>query len=284
MSIEIDNSSKGEDATQIAWPKICMGCGSQIDLVERNEPLKRAAAISATTKYRGGRKFTEMTFQKVGSRAYVFLCPTCKADALKSAKTRRLSGSVAVITSVVLLIVVVIPEALRIASFSPFPPSPPIPFLTVFPFLIALSFAYGLWIPLLFLSLGPAKPMRLFDVNGRLGIQSGSGRAGFSFKNGIYGSAFSSANPDIQTWSWELPGVVVSDLPYRVVKPPLGNSLLMKIALVYFGCIVVLIMYLLSAPFGIYTVQQVVYWTLPSVTVAAFVMFVVERILKRRGK
>jgi len=163
--------------SEIAWPMLCLGCGSQTDLITIDEPFTRTSLTNVTDLG----MVKQLHTKTYSGTAKLSLCPRCKANAARLSYTRVASGNLAALTSFVILVLFWLPYG---------------------PASIFMAIVAGLWIPLLFLWFGPLRPRRFFDAFGKIGIQSLTGGIGFSFKNMDYYLAFSQANPHLRSWHW----------------------------------------------------------------------------------
>lgn len=183
FSIELVSDSPPDfgDGMRIAWPQICMGCGTQESLTTIDEPFDRKSAISSMTL--GTR--TTTTIGSFSGTARIALCPDCKKEGDRDISSQRLPGLVAAFASSVVLAIFWLPYGGVTTLYG----------------LLA-----GLWIPVIFLGLGPLRSTSLLDSFGRINVQYGSGNIGFSFKNALYHSAFNAMNPQFPSWTWEQGG------------------------------------------------------------------------------
>ncbi|MFW9838793.1 MAG: hypothetical protein ACFFE7_14855, partial [Candidatus Thorarchaeota archaeon] len=166
------------DGMNVAWPKVCMGCGMQENLTTIDEPFNRKMAISST-------KLGMQTTTRISSFsgvARISLCPNCKKEGDRDVTLQRLPGTIAVLASFLVLVFLWLPYG-------------------------GITMLYGilsgLWIPVIFLGLGPLRSTSLLDSFGRINIQYRTGNIGFSFRNALYHSAFSGMNSHLQSWTWE---------------------------------------------------------------------------------
>lgn len=168
----------GDDEMRIAWPQVCMGCGTQESLTTIDEPFNRKGAISSITL---GTRTTTRISSFTGT-ARISLCPNCKEEGDRDIRSQRLPGMVAAIASTLVLAILWLPYG-------------------------GISTLYGilagLWIPVIFLILGPLRSTSLLDSFGRINVQYGTGNIGFSFRNALYHSAFNVMNPQLPSWTWE---------------------------------------------------------------------------------
>lgn len=170
MPYFIPGFTHGAGQSRIAWPRLCMGCGTQDNLTEIEEPLERGAVI-------GSESFgmlTRRTIRTFRGTAHVCLCRSCKDSGARSASIRQRSASYAAVASTIVLFLFWLPRG---------------------PMIDMLAFVSALWIPLIFISMGPAKRLSFIDTYGTLAITQKSGEVGFLFRNKSYQSAFTPANP-----------------------------------------------------------------------------------------